>query len=423
MMKIKNKYITVFIYTLSTLVFFLPQLSTFYYVVFLDAFNLTNAQAGTLLSVYGMTSLPAYLFGGLLADKFKAKNLIIISCFAMGTLGIIMTFVSSYYILLGIYVVLGLTTTFLQWSALCKIVRSLGTEQEQGKLYGTMEMSNSIIGAVCLYGILAALGLILEAVGFKVVTSIFGVLLIISGILIMTLCNDPSAGIRDEDNDFNFKSVVSALKHPVVWINGFIVMGIYVMNTASTYLSPYMSEVIGVPMTVAVGIQITATYILSVVLTPVGGAIIDKSGKTPPLLIVTCAGVIACMASVIFAGTSAAIGLIIAILIAFYVVLNLQRTCMYTPIPEGGVPLAITGTATGIVSTIGYSSDIWLYTLCGSWLDEYGESGYSRIWGLMMVGMLVSAVFGLLFARYKKKNKEKIEAVYRENEMLGTQEA
>ena len=56
MMKIKNKYITVFIYTLSTLVFFLPQLSTFYYVVFLDAFNLTNAQAGTLLSVYGMTS-------------------------------------------------------------------------------------------------------------------------------------------------------------------------------------------------------------------------------------------------------------------------------------------------------------------------------------------------------------------------------
>lgn len=129
------------------------------------------------------------------------------------------------------------------------------------------------------------------------------------------------------------------------------------------------------------------------------------------------------MACVIFAGTSAAIGLIIAILIAFYVVLNLQRTCMYTPIPEGGVPLAITGTATGIVSTIGYSSDIWLYTLCGSWLDEYGESGYSRIWGLMMVGMLVSAVFGLLFARYKKKNKEKIEAVYRENEMLGTQEA
>lgn len=84
MMKIKNKYITVFIYTLSTLVFFLPQLSTFYYVVFLDAFNLTNAQAGTLLSVYGMTSLPAYLFGGLLADKFKAKNLIIISCFATG---------------------------------------------------------------------------------------------------------------------------------------------------------------------------------------------------------------------------------------------------------------------------------------------------------------------------------------------------
>ncbi|MCB6992658.1 MFS transporter [bacterium 210820-DFI.6.37] len=410
-MRIKSKYIKVFIFTLSTLVFFLPQMSTFYYVFFLDAYGLTNAQAGTLLSVYGMTSLPAYLFGGLMADKFNAKKLIIISCFATGGLGILMTFVSSYYILLPIYVIFGFTTTFLQWSALCKIIRSMGSEREQGKLFGSMEMSNAIIGAACLYGVLAALGTLMETTGFKVVTSIFGILLIISGILITVLCDDPSAGIKT--NDFDFKSVGKVLKHPVVWLNGFIVLGMYILNTSSSYISPYLSEVVGIPISLAVGLQIAAVYVFNAIFCPIGGAAIDRLHNTTPVLLTGAAVCVILVCALIVIGPTAAPGLIIAVVLLFYIGFNTSKPCMYTPVPEGGVPIEITGTAVGIVSTIGYSSDIWLYTLCGTWLDKHGDAGYNRIWGLIIAGMIISAIAGILFQLYKNRHKEEIEEAYR----------
>ncbi len=416
-MKIKNRYIKIFIFALSTLVFFLPQLSTIYYVLFIDAYDLTNAQAGTLLSVYGATSVPAYLFGGLLADKFSAKRLIITSCFVTGALGIAMTFVSAYFVLLAIYFLFGFTTTFLQWSAICKIVRSLGNEQEQGRLFGVMEMSYAIIGVVCLYGILAVLGSLLDTVGFKAITSIFGILLIISGVLMIILCDDPSAGIKD--SDFDFKSVRKVLKHPVVWFNAFIIMGVYILNSASTYFSPYLSEVVGVSMSLAIGIQIASSYILSMIFAPVGGVVIDKSGGTTPLLFMSCGACIAFLLGIIILGPSAAVWLIVGIILAYYIVLNMMKPCVYTPIPEGGVPIELTGTAIGIASAIGYSSDIWLYTLCGSWLDKYGDAGYSRIWGLAIGGMIITAAAGVLFHIYKKSHKELIEQVYKENEMLG----
>lgn len=411
-MKIRNKYVKVFIYTLSTLVFFLPQLSTFYYVYFLDAFGLTNAQAGTLLSVFGMTSIPAYLFGGYVADKFQAKKLVLIACFATGCLGIALTFVTQYYILLAIYVCFGITTTFLQWSAMCKIIRSMGNEAEQGKLFGTMEMSNSIIGVIVLYGILALLGKLLEVTGFKIVTSVFGVLIIISGLLIAYLCDDPSLGIKD--NDFDFKAVGRVLKHPVVWLNGFLVMGVYTLSTASTYLSPYLSEVVGISVTVAVAFQIAVMDVLSIFVSPLGGIAIDKF-HTPPVAITTAATCILMFITILILGPGATTWLIMGVVIILYISLNLLRPCMYTPVPEGGVPVEITGTAVGIVSAIGYSTDTWLYTLCGSWLDKYGDAGYNRIWCLIIAGLVMAIIAISLFQIYKNKHKTEIEEALKQN--------
>lgn len=68
-------------------------------------------------------------------------------------------------------------------------------------------------------------------------------------------------------------------------------------------------------------------------------------------------------------------------------------TCLYTPVAEGRIPIAMTGTVMGVASAIGYSSDIWLYNLCGRWLDKLGNAGYTNIWyftaagGLMMIVM------------------------------------
>lgn len=417
MKKVKNRYLIIFLYSMAMMTYYLPYLSTTFYVPFMETFQLTNQQIGMLMSAYAIVAIPAYFFGGMVADRFSAKLLIVLSCMLTGLLGVTMVFVSSYHVLLVYYLSFGFTATFLNWSAFCKLIRMLGTEAEQGKLFGAMEMFYAIVGAIISYGVLAGLETILETVGFKIVALIYGVLLILVGLAIWVLCEDHSGEIQV--NDFNFKMVGAALKHPVVWMNAVIVLGVYITTTGSAYFSPYLSEVLMVPAMTAIGIQIYDSTLSKIIFAPIGGAIRDKIGKTAPLLIVVCSVVIVILMVIRFAvGANTAPFAAIAVVILFISVNSLLRSSLYTPIPEGGVPIAVTGTATGIVSAIGYSSDLWLYTLCGSWIDTYGAEGYNRIWMLLTFGMGIVVIAAIFFGRYMKTHREEIEAVYAENERL-----
>ena len=43
---------------------------------FLDVFNLTNLELGTLFSTYGVVAFLSYLYGGILADKYSPRKLL-----------------------------------------------------------------------------------------------------------------------------------------------------------------------------------------------------------------------------------------------------------------------------------------------------------------------------------------------------------
>lgn len=413
--RIKNRHIIIFLFSLSTMSYYLPYLGTTYYVPFIEAYHLTNMQAGTLISAYSFVAIPAYFFGGILADKFPAKRLIVLSCILTGILGISMVFETNYYVILAHYMGYGFTVTFLGWSALCRLIRTFGTEKEQGKLFGTMELSIAIVGALINYGILSVLGKILETTGFKVVSGIFGGFLLVIGVIIMIFCEDRSAGKRT--NDFKINMVGKALKHPVVWMNGIMVMGFYISTTASSYNSPYMSEVLLIPTGIAVGIQIFDYSLSKVVFSPLGGVMRDRIGKTSPILIfVGIAAIILLTLMRITSTLNTMPYIFIILLILLISVTSTARTAQYTPVPEGGVPMVITGTAMGIVSAIGYSSDLWLYRTCGGWIDTYGVEGYHRIWLLMSFGMLIVIITAIVFQKYLNRNKDAIQAIYKENE-------
>ena len=62
---------------------------------------------------------------------------------------------------------------------------------------------------------------------------------------------------------------------------------------------------------------------------------------------------------------------------------------------EGGIPLVVTGTATGVVSVIGYSPDIFAPVMAGMILDAYpGAEGFQIffliIGGLSFVGLMAA---------------------------------
>jgi len=65
---------------------------------------------------------------------------------------------------------------------------------------------------------------------------------------------------------------------------------------------------------------------------------------------------------------------------------------------QGGVPIAVTGTATGVISVIGYAPDIFLPVLGGVILDANpGARGYQYffllITALSFIGLIAAFIF------------------------------
>ena len=83
-------------------------------------YHLTNTQMGLLGSAYGVLGVFSYIIGGVLADKIKAKKLLIFSMIATGLGGLLHLFVNNFYALVVIY---GL------WLSLIHILHDLDFEK------------------------------------------------------------------------------------------------------------------------------------------------------------------------------------------------------------------------------------------------------------------------------------------------------
>ena len=71
----------------GSLIYGLPYFRTYYYDAYLQAYNLTNTQMGSLGSIFGVFGMISYLFGGVVADFISPKKLISISLILTGVAG------------------------------------------------------------------------------------------------------------------------------------------------------------------------------------------------------------------------------------------------------------------------------------------------------------------------------------------------
>ena len=149
----------------GSLIYGLPYFRTYYYDAYLEAYNLTNTQMGSLGAMFGVFGMISYLFGGVVADFISTKKLLSISLILTGVAGFAHLFATNYSMLLVIYLVWGFTALFAFWPALLKGIRSLASPDEQGKAYGFMEAGRGVMNAVHLAIALAIITSITNAKG------------------------------------------------------------------------------------------------------------------------------------------------------------------------------------------------------------------------------------------------------------------
>lgn len=74
------------------------------------------------------------------------------------------------------------------------------------------------------------------------------------------------------------------------------------------------------------------------------------------------------------------------------------RSLYFAVLKEGRIPLALTGTAVGLISIIGYTPDIFAGPAMGYLLDSYpGETGHQLVFGMLAIFYLIGGLAAYRF--------------------------
>lgn len=403
-----KRFLIIFILAFGTTAMYsLPYMKSSFYDPMQQALSLSHTQIGNLLSLYGLVGMVSYFIGGWFADRFSVRKLITFSLIASGALGFYFSTFPSYSMILLIFVLWGFTTILTFFSASVKVVRMQGSESEQGRIFGFYEGLSGVSGTLISFIGLYFFGKFAEiTVGFKYVVWLYSAASIICGLLLFFLVEEKKdSGASDEG--LSIKSLLKVVTMPKAWLIGLIIFSTYLVFSSLTYLSPYLSEVYVMPMTLVSALSIIRTYVIKMGASPVAGVITDKVGSSIRVMFVGfILMTVSTAAYLVIPKSTGFIWIAVINMIILSVILFGFRGIYFASVSESNISLETTGAVVGFASFIGFSPDAFYYTIAGNWLDKYGQTGYTYIFILSVV----CAVIGI-FATYalnkinKRENK------------------
>lgn len=398
----------------------LPYLRETYMVPLQEATGATKTQLGLIMSAYGIVNFICYFPGGILADKFSCKKLIIFSCFGTAAAGLWYWTMPGFVGLVIIHGIFAITTVFTFWAAMVKSINNLGGPDEQGRLFGFLEGGRGLIGTLVAFGSVAVFGKAIDQVGgMKNAIMYYSILLIIAGILAMIFLQDNKPVQTDgkKKNSLNFKDFMEVAKMPTVWLCGALGICNYSALIFHGYLTAYLSEAYGLSDTMVANLNIVRTYFMMMVGSFVAGFVSDKVGSRIKFIQYVFVGmaVFATVYLLIPTGGAAALPIIVANFLCFGLCLYSIKALYFSTIDEVFVPKRLAGTASGVISLVTYAPEMFLYTVSGNMVDKYTETstplrGYQNCFTAMAVMSLIGFVCGAVLRYLNKKQRAKMEA-------------
>lgn len=400
-----TRWAVVAIISCGAYVVYLTYLARYsFYDQVIDGLKITNSQLGVLYGLYGTTATIAYFPGGVLADKVRVKYLATLG-FALSA---ILTFwystAPSYGQLKIIFLLFGLCTTFIFWGIRYKAIRLVSTEENYSTNIGISYGVVGIVGLVISFISIAIFEAFKDpAEGFHIVLMFFAGINAVFAVLSFIFIPKFADEISTERKKFNFSEVVQAFKHPGVWLTTLCMFFIYTIYTSLAYTVSFISA-IGATAAIASIVGTIRTYGTSLFASPIVGGIAEK--KTPSKTIIVCAGITAvCLAIMAFAPKNAGFiipSVILIIALSFF--LNGAYGVTSSMLTETKVPVAIFGTASGILSVIGFIPDMFVSPIAGKWLDTYDTAGaYTRIFAVLAVSAVLALLCAYAVRIYKRK--------------------
>ncbi|MBL6678860.1 MAG: MFS transporter [Flavobacteriaceae bacterium] len=409
----KNKY---YIYLLTLIlaaesIYILPYvLARVFRPTFLDIFNLTNLELGTLFTTYGIVAFLSYIYGGVLADKYSPRKLLSFSLIFTSFGGIVMMTYPSYIVLQLLYAYWGFTTVFLFWAPMIKATTIIGGDKKQGKTFsfldagrGLVASSIGIIGVIIfslvMVNDISAASIEDKKEAFKYVIGVSSAIVFFIGVIVYySLRIDSSKGHMIGNLDkmkklFRSKSVIYI---------GLIILCAYMGYKITDIYSLYASEVMMYDDIQSAKVGAYQQYLRPVVCLIIA-LYTDRTGNINNIIygfIIMLVGAILFSSGMIKSSLNSLFILsMIIVATGTYAI----RGLYFSILRDGEIPIILTGTAIGIVSIIGYSPDIFATPLYGYILDTYpGISGHQFVYLVLILFSLIGIYVSLKFKKHNK---------------------
>lgn len=399
-------------------IFALPfHVARFFRPIVLDVFDLTNTELGAAQGVYGILAMLAYFPGGPLADRFPARKLLAISLWLTAAGGLYMATFPGYAGAALLWGFFGVSTILFFWAALIRAARDWGGHDEQGRAYGLLDGGRGLLAAVLASIAVASFGfafpdgfgnagpeerremLRLIIYGYTLVTAL-------AGVFIWFVITDGHPQGESEladwlpERESVTTHVLRVLRMPPVWMQALIVVCAYVGYKGFDNYSLYAVEGFGLDEVEAARVVTIGSWMRPVAAVA-AGFLGDRFGVSR-MAVVAFAVLLA--SDAFFAVYAPAPGLasvlLVNTLIACTAIFGL-RGLYFALFEECRVPTAVTGTAVGLVSVIGFTPDIFTTLVAGILLDRYpGLDGHRYFfWFLAAFAALGMATSYVLLRR------------------------
>lgn len=412
----KGSFLSITLLILSgEFVYMLPYvLARVFRPTFLEVFDLTNFELGSLFSVYGVVALLSYLYGGVLADQFLPRKLIALSLFLTAIGGLVMATYPSYLTLQILFGYWGFTTVFLFWGAMIKATRLWGGTMSQGQAFGFLDAGRGLVAAsmgsvgvfifsLILTSDIRSATLIERQEAFRYVIYFTSFMVALVGLLVFVyMKSEGEEKIKEMTSTSSFSNIKSVIKIPSVWLLMIIIMSAYVGYKLTDIYSLYASDVMLYDQIQAAEVGALQLYLRPIVCVIIG-FLADKTSGTSWIII---GFVIMLLGAVIFASgivqsNMDAIFFISLIIIA--VGTYAARALYFAVFQEGKIPLAHMGTAVGIISVVGYTPDVFASPIMGYLLDTYpGITGHQYVFSMLVVFSVLGLLASIRFAKLVK---------------------
>lgn len=392
------------------IIFQLPYIRETFYVPIQNAMNLSNAQMGMLSSGYATVATISYFIGGAIADKFSARKLLTFSFLATGVLGLWFSTFPGFTISRIIFVLMGVSTIITYWSACIKATRMLGTEEEQGRLFGLQEGLRGILNALLVFVMTAVFAHYTNAVaGAAAAIRVCSITVIIIGILNFIFIEDT----KKEENTASAlevtKGLFKMLLIPRVWLLVGIIFTAYSVYGLIGYITTYAQQFYGLTATTAATLG-GVRYLLQGLGGIAGGFLADKLHSRIKVIIGGCVGLILSFgAYILLPGKASSLTAVIVNFFIGLIFIYAVRSQYFAVHDDAKIPIHLSGRVSGIASALGYMPDMFMYTLVGSWMDSYGRTGYNMTWVYAMAAAALCIVLTFILSKVVKNGK-KIDA-------------